>query len=191
MKKEGLTHHFFNQIMLYTNPKTRNIEKDIKVFSWDTIAKAMRKIVQKYNANGGISIGRPIPATRGMEPVQFSGPASQPSSSESLPTQNSFVVDGQNAHHAPLPTERSVPPPQPRPDYPYPYAFEMGRTSAIFGTHEETGESPNNSISPQSQVSRVILPMGFPEEEDSVGNGRGQQQAFEMYLAEDSSNVLN
>ena len=191
MKKEGLTHRFFNQIMLYTNPKARNIEKDIKVFSWAIIAKAMRKIVQKYNANGGISIGRPISATRRMEPLQFSAPEPQHSSSESLPTQNSFVVDGQYAHHAPLPTELCSPVPQPQPDYPYPYAFEMGTSSAILGTHKETGESSNSPISPQSQVSRVLLPMGFPEEVDSVGNGRGQQQAFEMYLAEDSSNVLN
>ena len=190
VKKEGLTHRFFNQIMLYTNPKARHIEKDIKVFLWDTIVKAMRKIVQKYNSIGGISIGRPISATTGMEPVQFSAFASQPSSSELLPTQNSLVVGGQYGHHAPLATEWCVPRPHPRPDYPYPYTFEMGTSNAIFGTHKETGEGSNNSTSLQSQVSQVILPMGFPQKEDPVGSGHSQQQTFERYPTGDSSDLL-
>jgi hypothetical protein len=57
IKKEGSTGLFFNQVMAYSDPKTRNIEKDIKVFLWSDLTKALRKIVQKYNVNGGIPIG--------------------------------------------------------------------------------------------------------------------------------------
>jgi hypothetical protein len=48
VKKEGDTMVFFNQLMRYEHPKTRNIEKDIKVFKWENVGKAMRTIFQRY-----------------------------------------------------------------------------------------------------------------------------------------------
>jgi hypothetical protein len=60
VKKNGTTNQFFNQLMAYTSPRTRNIEKDIKVFLWDNITKALKKIVQKYQVDGGIEIGEPM-----------------------------------------------------------------------------------------------------------------------------------
>ena len=51
IKKEGDTLPFFNQLMSYQDPKTRNIEKDIKVFKWEYISKAMKTIFTKYTAS--------------------------------------------------------------------------------------------------------------------------------------------
>jgi len=51
IKKEGDTFLFFNQLMSYHEPKTRNIEKDIKVFKWEYISKAMKTIFTKYTAS--------------------------------------------------------------------------------------------------------------------------------------------
>ncbi|KAI0321085.1 hypothetical protein OF83DRAFT_415525 [Amylostereum chailletii] len=40
---------FFQQIMEFPVPKPRNIEKDVKVFSWDTLGPALDKIIAKYS----------------------------------------------------------------------------------------------------------------------------------------------
>ncbi|KAI0063693.1 hypothetical protein BV25DRAFT_1765280, partial [Artomyces pyxidatus] len=39
---------FFQQIMEFPMPKPRNIEKDVKVFTWDTLGAALDKIIAKY-----------------------------------------------------------------------------------------------------------------------------------------------
>lgn len=39
---------FFKLIMGFPNPKPRNIEKDVKVFPWKTLAGALKKIIGKY-----------------------------------------------------------------------------------------------------------------------------------------------
>ncbi|KAI7874772.1 uncharacterized protein EV154DRAFT_430245 [Mucor mucedo] len=39
---------FFQKIMGFPKPKPRNIEKDLKVFSWKTLPYALKKIVIKY-----------------------------------------------------------------------------------------------------------------------------------------------
>jgi hypothetical protein len=88
IKKEGTTSLFFEQVMKYTQPKCRNIEKDIKVFLWSDISKAMRKIVQQY-INKDLSRGRTIPM-----PMPMSTPLpmnSQASSSQLVLSQNSLV----------------------------------------------------------------------------------------------------
>ena len=38
----------YKMIMEFSNPRPRNIEKDIKVYSWDCLAAALHKIVNKY-----------------------------------------------------------------------------------------------------------------------------------------------
>ncbi|CAG8582825.1 8158_t:CDS:2 [Paraglomus brasilianum] len=38
----------YKMIMEFPNPRPRNIEKDIKVYSWDCLAAALHKIVNKY-----------------------------------------------------------------------------------------------------------------------------------------------
>ncbi|OBZ88108.1 hypothetical protein A0J61_03828 [Choanephora cucurbitarum] len=39
---------FFKLIMSFPHPKPRNIEKDVKVFSWRTLPHALKKIIRKY-----------------------------------------------------------------------------------------------------------------------------------------------
>ena len=39
---------FFQRIMDFPPPKPRNIEKDVKVFSWDVLPSALDKIISKY-----------------------------------------------------------------------------------------------------------------------------------------------
>ncbi len=39
---------FFKIIMGFPNPKPRNIEKDVKVFSWKILAQSLKKIISKY-----------------------------------------------------------------------------------------------------------------------------------------------
>ena len=39
---------FFKLIMGFPNPKPRNIEKDVKVYSWRILALALKKIIGKY-----------------------------------------------------------------------------------------------------------------------------------------------
>lgn len=39
---------FFKLIMSFPHPKPRNIEKDVKVFSWKTLPSALTKIIRKY-----------------------------------------------------------------------------------------------------------------------------------------------
>jgi hypothetical protein len=39
---------FFKVIMGFPSPKPRNIEKDVKVFSWKVLAQALKKIISKY-----------------------------------------------------------------------------------------------------------------------------------------------
>ncbi|PWN97353.1 hypothetical protein FA09DRAFT_290986, partial [Tilletiopsis washingtonensis] len=40
---------FFSLIMSFPNPKPRNIEKDVKVFPWQSLAPALKKIIGKYS----------------------------------------------------------------------------------------------------------------------------------------------
>ncbi|KAF9518070.1 hypothetical protein BS47DRAFT_1338648, partial [Hydnum rufescens UP504] len=40
---------FFTLIMSFPNPRPRNIEKDVKVFPWKLLQKALEKIVNKYS----------------------------------------------------------------------------------------------------------------------------------------------
>jgi hypothetical protein len=109
VKKEGNTNLFFNQVMAYTTPKVRNIEKDIKVFLWSDLTKALRKVVQKYHVQGGIAIGRPSasigrPNARpesSAHQSSFLNDFLQQSSSETLQTQTSFPPDAMNIHNSP------------------------------------------------------------------------------------------
>ena len=97
VKKEGNTNLFFNQVMAYTTPKVRNIEKDIKVFLWSDLTKALRKVVQKYHVQGGIAIGRPNAQPESVH-QPFLNDFSQHSSSESLQVQTSFASGAMNIH---------------------------------------------------------------------------------------------
>ena len=101
IKKEGDMLPFFHQLMSYQEPKTRNIEKDIKVFKWKYISKAMKTIFTKYTAskqNCSRGYGQ-LPAIKGgtssiprlMMPTLCYGGQAQHSG-----TSQSSVLDSQN-----------------------------------------------------------------------------------------------
>ncbi|CEG80078.1 Putative Developmental regulator medusa [Rhizopus microsporus] len=48
-KTKPESQEFFRLIMAFSNPKPRNIEKDIKVFQWHVLPFALKKIIIKYN----------------------------------------------------------------------------------------------------------------------------------------------
>ncbi|KAK9460244.1 uncharacterized protein V1516DRAFT_607156, partial [Lipomyces oligophaga] len=50
-KSRADSNEFFKVIMGFTNPKPRNIEKDVKVFPWRVLGLALKKIVGKYSAS--------------------------------------------------------------------------------------------------------------------------------------------
>ncbi|KAI7870643.1 hypothetical protein BDF14DRAFT_1720670, partial [Spinellus fusiger] len=45
------TEEFFVKVMKFFDPKPRNIEKDIKLFKWNTLGKALQKIIGQYTAS--------------------------------------------------------------------------------------------------------------------------------------------
>lgn len=47
-KAKPESEEFFKVIMGFPNPKPRNIEKDVKVFSWKILSHALKKIISKY-----------------------------------------------------------------------------------------------------------------------------------------------
>jgi hypothetical protein len=149
IKKEATTLRFFNQLMAYTQPKTRNIEKDIKVFLWSDITKALKKIVQKYHPDGNIQLGVPLPPPTLQQTFRATVAPSQTSSSESLLGQRSLGEYSQQvdySQHVPSPYSphwgvHINPPPTP-----------------LFLSNEESGDSSSTSISPQSHTSQLMVP---------------------------------
>jgi len=70
VKKEGPTTRLFAQLMGYNQPMCRKIEKDIKVFLWPYITKAIKKILQMYKVNGSVPLGPAAdPDLPSMEPI--------------------------------------------------------------------------------------------------------------------------
>jgi hypothetical protein len=159
--------------MAYSQPKVRNIEKDVKVFAWVDIAKALKKLVQKYHPGGCVSLGTPMPALRTtlqtFHPMMASP---QTSSSESLPSQRLFVDEYSQQALLSSPSQW-VPSSH----------IEPGASML----QDESGESPYSSISPQSQTSQLVVPtaqytrtsdFGY----DGAGNYVAIQPAFEGYV---------
>jgi hypothetical protein len=53
-KNEGRWQDFYQRIMGYPNPKPRNIDKGLKVFSWGHLGQALKKIFGNYVSLGKI-----------------------------------------------------------------------------------------------------------------------------------------
>lgn len=47
-KTKAGSEDFFKTVMAFGEPKPRNIEKDLKVFQWDVLPSAVKKIISKY-----------------------------------------------------------------------------------------------------------------------------------------------
>ncbi|KDQ10129.1 hypothetical protein BOTBODRAFT_58318 [Botryobasidium botryosum FD-172 SS1] len=65
-KTKPIHEEFFHLIMGFPNPKPRNIEKDVKVFSWKVLEKALDKIIGKYSSCSGSQLV--LPAMRSEPP---------------------------------------------------------------------------------------------------------------------------
>ncbi|OAL03110.1 hypothetical protein IQ06DRAFT_218361 [Phaeosphaeriaceae sp. SRC1lsM3a] len=74
-KAKADSEDFFKIIMGFPNPKPRNIEKDVKVFSWKILAQALKKIISKYSASYSSTAGvgsLPITSTSSYVPSAMS-----------------------------------------------------------------------------------------------------------------------
>ncbi|KAL7948734.1 hypothetical protein V8C42DRAFT_227804 [Trichoderma barbatum] len=93
-KAKPESEEFFKIIMAFPHPKPRNIEKDVKVFSWAALEPALKKIIGKYSASPS-SI---LPPATTMTPVSASSyaPLPTPSSHHGLGSQ----PHGLASHHA-------------------------------------------------------------------------------------------
>lgn len=153
VKKRGETLRFFNQIMSYTQPKARNIEKDIKVFLWADISTALRKILQRYHVNGGVALGKP------NSEHCLSHTMSSQSSSESLSSQHSSLESEFSEQR--LRTSNHT----------HPYPLEIYPSSAVIATdvaqayfpEGSNGENSSCSISPQSQILELGVPVDYEQ----------------------------
>lgn len=71
-KGKASSSEFFKVIMAFDKPKPRNIEKDVKVFQWSLLGKALQKIVGKYSADYGghaVTLGYGSGAYRPVHPI--------------------------------------------------------------------------------------------------------------------------
>lgn len=72
-KAKAESEEFFKVIMSFGNPKPRNIEKDVKVFSWKTLGQALSKIISKYSAASTTTTAAPGNPSHMMTPVSMGG----------------------------------------------------------------------------------------------------------------------
>ena len=200
VRKEGTTRQFFNQVMLYAQPKTRNIEKDIKVFLWKDLAKALKKVVQKYSKRMESANETPSAEPEISTPALSSTlPNSQPSSTDSLPTQRTFM-GGDNCiddYHSnsdfPAPAEHNalmewhsmigssdqfaysmrLLPPSSGID-----SATVEGSQMYYSQDESVGDTSSMSISPTSQITQ--LGMDYVQMMDgTAGSG---QQVLDAYI---------
>ena len=55
-KGKADSEEFFKLIMQFPNPKPRNIEKDVKIFSWKILGHALKKIISKYVSDSDLPV---------------------------------------------------------------------------------------------------------------------------------------
>jgi hypothetical protein len=172
VKKEGNTNLVFNQVMAYTSPKVRNIEKDIKVFLWSDLTKALRKVVQKYNLRGGIAIGRPIAHPESSAQHSFLNDFSQQSSSETSQTQTSFPPGAMNIHNS----SGIDPFTYSRQDLGYQL---QGNSSSLPEMYFQSKEHLDNGHLHHSQISQLNVPMEF---RGSMDEAESVEHEFTSYV---------
>ncbi|OCF41451.1 hypothetical protein I317_04752 [Kwoniella heveanensis CBS 569] len=80
---------FFRLIMNFPNPRPRNIEKDVKVFPWEILSQALKKIIGKYSASFPYP-SNPMPPPPPPGPLQ---PAATyvPGPLQPMPIENEYV----------------------------------------------------------------------------------------------------
>ncbi|KAF6760008.1 developmental regulator medusa [Ephemerocybe angulata] len=69
---------FFQRIMEFPDPKPRNIEKDLKVFDWNSLGQALEKILSKYSIYVNPEDREDSTSTSGGSPVSEPSPLDSP-----------------------------------------------------------------------------------------------------------------
>ena len=155
--------------MAYITPKVRNIEKDIKVFLWSDLTKALRKVVQKYHVQGGIAIGRPNAQPESAH-QSFLNDFSQHSSSESLQVQTSFASGAMNIHSSGID--------------PFMYSrqdleYQLHGNSSSPEIYFQSKEHLDNGHLHHSQISQLNVPMEF---RGSMDGAETVEQEYTAYV---------
>lgn len=120
------TDSFFRLIMSFPNPKPRNIEKDVKVFAWSDLEKALGKIFGKYVRSRPLASGATTHAaniclqsasfsstvSHLVSPNQGGTAAAAEASAEQRPTASPRSITGSTASltHAPSMTSTALSP---------------------------------------------------------------------------------
>lgn len=89
-KSKDESEEFFKLIMAFPNPKPRNIEKDVKVFPWEILESALKKIIGKYSAN----------PTNTLPPANMVAPAHSPYTALPTPPGQGSISSQASEHHS-------------------------------------------------------------------------------------------
>jgi hypothetical protein len=164
IKKEGTTNRFFAQLMAYTQPKTRNIEKDIKVFVWSDIMRAMKKIVVQFKNND---------LARQRKESSLQGITSHPS--ENVWTPQPFVdnLDDYTQY-----SPQTLEPESSFLSQEYSYPSSINPSVQMYLSQDESGDS-SGSMSPEAHVSQLLMPSEYAH---AQGNYVAGPQGFRNYL---------
>jgi hypothetical protein len=104
-KSKDESEEFFKLIMGFPNPKPRNIEKDVKVFPWEILEPALKKIIGKYSANPSNT----LPPANMVAPTPYATLPTPPGQS-SISSQASEHHSQYSVHsnHHDIPSPRSL-----------------------------------------------------------------------------------
>lgn len=105
-KSKDESEEFFKLIMAFPNPKPRNIEKDVKVFPWEILESALKKIIGKYSANPTNS----LPPSNMVAPAPYAALPTPPgqSSISSQASEHHSQYSVHSSHHDAIPSPRSL-----------------------------------------------------------------------------------
>lgn len=129
--KQG-SEEFFKLIMGFPNPKPRNIEKDVKVFPWDILGQALRKIIGKYVSGNEAACNRAPALT--SQSATYAGLSTTPT-----PPQQGFAP-------LPVPAYPTMADTTPAPLQPLLDPFELPDTTPNL-THHSSSDSSTYSAS--------------------------------------------
>ncbi|WRT67256.1 uncharacterized protein IL334_004223 [Kwoniella shivajii] len=160
---------FFRLIMNFPNPRPRNIEKDVKVFPWEILSQALKKIIGKYSASF------PYP----------SSPMPPPPPPQSYPSSTNYGIPG--------PLQPMLPSPMPEDDYvKHDYSASIstgpptGSTSAPNLTSHSSSDSSNYAHSaypnPHTPSQHPNSPTAYRTSSNTATTPHGTDEKANSYL---------
>lgn len=176
-KAKADSEEFFKVIMSFSNPKPRNIEKDVKVFPWKILSHALKKIISKYSASYSSTAGAlPTPVTSGYTsggPSESSTEAPHTVSPRSSSSMTSTAISP-NIRAASGGLDPSAGPPAWQPQYyapQHPAGMPTGRASWDFASTFDT-----TSLTAAASAGQTL-----PLHRASIGSGSYQASSAEAY----------